>query len=441
MNAFSLLADGYRIDAFEPVTDLCVSRSCLPNRLSGARRLRSFLRDATIVYGTLALPKRLADGLPRITDAWGGFAETTGFRPTLAKFRRFNHGPSQQVEVAGDFISRITSTERPTLHFLHLLLPHRPWQLLPDGSSYDDDERDAGVRYQMPDDPWLAEDEAARFALQAGAMDRVLGRIVRRLHEQGLWGSTVLIMTADHGVNLSPGSAARFPTDGEPLDDLFRVPLIFHTPGQTARAISDVPASTADILPTLLGVLGAPAPELAAGVSLTTSVPANRSRTVWTAGVGRPFESGTTTLDARVRRNAAAFPASTAGWGRLFARGPYAAMLGTRVPSNVAFASGHRARIVLPLSHGGRSDRSTSLVVARVSTPAGTTLADGSIVVVSHGIVVGFLGGGSHAPGGGDVRHEGVVDWRAAGDASELELYLASGPSTSPTLHRLARIS
>ncbi len=448
-NVFALLAGSYRIDAFEPVTDLCVARTCLANSMTGARRLKSFLEDTAVVYGRMVLPSTFASQLPSISDAWGGFTSTSAAPATqgaaaaakedsLAKFARFEHGPLQQVGVARQFIRRIDGAERPTLHFLHLLLPHRPWQILPDLTTYSDAIAGAEPQYTEPADLWRAQDEAARFALQAGGMDAVIGEIVQRLRDQGLWSSTTMILTADHGINLAPGSFARLPAQNGTLDELYRVPMIIHTPGQDVGTVSDVPSSTADLLPTLLGVLGAPPLSHAAGLDLTGTVPLARARTVWAGGNGRSFESGTGTIASRVATYSRWFPGVTGGWRRVFSRGAYHALLGQPLPTGASDAPGYRITLALPTSTASGPAASTALVVADLARPPGSTLVDGSIVVVSGGAVVGFLGG-TGPDRARTVRIEGVVDWRAAGRPADLAFYLVTGPTASPTLRRIPR--
>jgi hypothetical protein len=441
VNAFSLLADSYRIDAYEPVTDLCAAPSCLSNMDTGSRSLRSVFDDAAVVYGTMVLPGVLARRLPAITHVWGGFGSQAGTaqsRATLAKFRRFNRGPSQQLSVADEAVSRIVRGEAPTLHFVHLLLPHRPWQLLPDETAYDDADASVQPLAGVQRDAWLAHDLAARFALQAAAADAVVGRVVARLRSEGLWDSALLVVTADHGVNFTPGTSARVARAGDELDELYRVPLLIRLPGQAAGGVSNVPASTADILPTLLSALGAPPLSQAAGVDLAGQVPASRHRTVWRAGVGRPFDAASLTVSARVRDYATWFDDARTGWDRIFARGPYRNLIGTRVPATAARAEGYRAEVVLPRSERAVDGQSVSLVLARLATPRGRPVADGAIVVASGGVVVGFLGGAGGASGPG-VRVEGLVDWRTAGRTAGLAFYLATGPTAAPTLQEIAR--
>ncbi len=448
VNLFSLLAAAYRLDAFEPVTDLCAAPSCLPNAFHGTRSLRAFLRDASIVYATMALPSSLSSHLPSITNSWGGFA-STGAAPQqgtvhldanhitpLAKLFAAPHGPQRELATAADFTSRIRPGEAPTVHFLHILLPHRPWRLTPDSSDYGEDHGTQALP-RAPKDLWLAQDEAARFALQAGAADAMIGRLVDRLRATKLWQGTFLVVTADHGINFEPGMTARQPASDGTLDELYRVPLIVHAPGQATGAVSDAPASTEDILPTLLGVLGAPPVPGAAGLDLAQPVPAGRKRLVWSAGKSYPFPPGTATIGSRVATYARWFPPAAAGWDRIFARGPYRGLFGRAVAAGAGTAAGYRVRVQFPNPRKPVADQSVGVVRVVVGAPAGARVGDGTVVVASGGRVVGFLGGAGGSTGSG-ITVEGVVDWRHAGAPGGLQFYLASGPASAPLLQRIS---
>ena len=73
-NLFTLLGGRYRIDAFERETRLCPPGVCREDeRSSFARRLGSMIEDASVVYGHLLLPERLANDLPSVSQSWQDF--------------------------------------------------------------------------------------------------------------------------------------------------------------------------------------------------------------------------------------------------------------------------------------------------------------------------------------------------------------------------------
>lgn len=97
--------------------------------------------------------------------------------------------------------------------------------------------------------------------------DQEIGRLVRRLASLGIDRSTVVILTADHGQSFAEHDAW---LNGTSLFNAeTRVPLLVTYPGRLpdGRLVS-APASTLDVLPTLMDVLGLPAPVSLEGRSL-----------------------------------------------------------------------------------------------------------------------------------------------------------------------------
>ena len=108
--------------------------------------------------------------------------------------------------------------------------------------------------------------------------DRELARFVERLKARGEWENTLLVIAADHGH--PAGTFSRFgrglfdpqpePWQGALFDAYStRVPLIFVWPGhiQGGRRFEQA-VSMIDVLPTVLDLVGLPAPEVAQGRSL-----------------------------------------------------------------------------------------------------------------------------------------------------------------------------
>jgi arylsulfatase A-like enzyme/Flp pilus assembly protein TadD len=98
--------------------------------------------------------------------------------------------------------------------------------------------------------------------------DRALGRFLDRLRAAGRLERTLIVLTADHGESLGD--------HGETTHGLFaydatlRVPLVFQAPTLAPAVVPAPRVSHADILPTVLELLGAPAP-LVEGRSLRTA--------------------------------------------------------------------------------------------------------------------------------------------------------------------------
>lgn len=99
--------------------------------------------------------------------------------------------------------------------------------------------------------------------------DDTAGDVLRRLDERGLTGSTIVIVTSDHGEDLyDPGSTLGHGTNFFGGDQSTRIPMLLRVPGGPTGRV-DALTRTADVAPTLLSVLGLPVPATMQGVDLT----------------------------------------------------------------------------------------------------------------------------------------------------------------------------
>ena len=157
--------------------------------------------------------------------------------------------PVLSVESTSDLLTSIERDEPPTLHFLHVLLPHVPYRFLPSGHAYDDIGAMA-ARGEFDTNPDISDDPAAialqeqRLILQAGYVDAYIGQVLDRLRETHLYEDTIVVVAADHGVGLTPGGPRRMVSaeDEEAFPDVLYVPLLIKAPGLEAGEISDADA-------------------------------------------------------------------------------------------------------------------------------------------------------------------------------------------------------
>ena len=258
-NLFTLLGGSYSLrNVTEPATDLCPSRLCSQaTRPPTFDRLESLGKDLTIVGLHRVLPQRLAAELPAVNQGFGNFAAqgrdaASAGIPGLA----FEDRPAQFER----FIAGIDGDQPHSLSFIHVLLPHTPWQYLPSGQRYTPPEGEEvpGVDGNgvWTKDPVLPQQALQRELLQMGYVDRLLGRVVRRLRSEGLYDDALLILTADHGISFRPGTSRRTAV-ATAAPDVLGVPLFVKTPDQREGSVDDRNATTADILPTVADVLGA----------------------------------------------------------------------------------------------------------------------------------------------------------------------------------------
>ena len=166
------------------------------------------------------------------------------------------------------FSSLITGGDDPTLYVLHSLLPHVPYLYLPSGRRYGVQAPALdGVRNNVSQGAWPAEQAYQRFLLQVEYTDRALGLIRQRLKAKGIYDRALVIVTADHGVSYRDRGPRRKPTPAN-LQDIAFVPLFVKLPHQHAPKIDDGLARTIDIVPTIGRVLGVRMPWHVDGRSL-----------------------------------------------------------------------------------------------------------------------------------------------------------------------------
>ncbi|NND44213.1 MAG: sulfatase-like hydrolase/transferase [Xanthomonadales bacterium] len=281
-NLFSLLAGAYDITAQETATLLCPRSACAAESSATgvAQPDASLARDLSLVWAHIVTPLPWANELPSVSDGWAGFGQLQASEPgadaeleeALAKA-----GLAGQVgwETRGGqfhaFIDRIEPGARPGLYYLHSLLPHRVWQYLPDGRQYLVEEVWAALDppgpkpkqldgslfgHEWQNDRWAVNMARLRHLLQVQYTDALLGELIRRLRDQGMWDDTLLIVAGDHGASFIPGEGRRAITRRS-LSDISAVPLFIKLPGQQTGEVLQRQARLVDILPTIIDVLGA----------------------------------------------------------------------------------------------------------------------------------------------------------------------------------------
>jgi arylsulfatase A-like enzyme len=109
----------------------------------------------------------------------------------------------------------------------------------------------------------------ADYAAAVTRTDRWLGTFLDRFDELGLGDNTAIVMLSDHGVLLGErGWVGKIP--GELHPELARVPFAIVDPGgRRAGETSEYFASTHDVAPTILAMLGAGTPEWMNGHDLS----------------------------------------------------------------------------------------------------------------------------------------------------------------------------
>jgi arylsulfatase A-like enzyme len=165
-----------------------------------------------------------------------------------------------QTREAQSYIKRRAREQQPFCLFLSWGPPHNPYETAPPKFREMFASREIKLRPNVPE-------KAARNAVRdlrgyyahIAALDECMGQLLQTLREAGVYDNTIVVFTSDHGDMLGSQGYTRKLL---PWDESAVVPFLLQYPkalGHTGRTV-DLPVSTPDILPTLLGLSGIPVP-------------------------------------------------------------------------------------------------------------------------------------------------------------------------------------
>ncbi len=277
---FNFLAKSHRMKVVESVTQLCPVEICDPAfETSALDRLESLTSDLSIFYCHLVLPGEWTSKLPGIQRNWGNFADR-GF-PLNDRFQRASGDAVRTFEL---FLASLQKEDEPSFYFLHTPLPHSPWIYLPSGRQHS--SRTVSRRLRSGSN-WIKDESAVGVALQlhllqVGFVDRLLGRLIKRLKEEDLYDRSLIVIVADHGISFIPGLHGR-QLQLMNYQQILSVPLLIKAPGQDHGRRIDGRAETIDLLPTISDILKLEIPWPMNGSSLLSESPRQpRKRRVFT---------------------------------------------------------------------------------------------------------------------------------------------------------------
>jgi hypothetical protein len=237
--------------------------------------------DLAVVSGHVLLPDDLTASLPPLDQGWGNFGVEDAAPPEggLGLYNANTH-PDRRNDVRR-FLEGIDHTvTEGEFHFIHLLIPHRPWIFLPDGRVYPVVANPGeGKRRSWGTDAWLVEQAYQRHQIQAQYVDGIVGQMIDRLKAHHSYDDTLIVVLADHGVAVRPGTGWRTIAP-ETVGDIAAIPLFVKRPHQRMGEIDDYRAETVDIVPTIAGVLSLEVPWRVDGVSLFAAARPERTASV-----------------------------------------------------------------------------------------------------------------------------------------------------------------
>ncbi len=408
-NLFTMLGPGYTFHVEEPLTALCPPRLCAGGAGGGVRHL---------VRPSVDLWKQRFHRAAPVVDVMIGSDQA-------------DRGPRFE-----DFTRDIASTAGPRLDFVHAILPHVPWNLLPSGRTYDEGTDNGISPYTYAwVDPEVARVGRERHLLQLQYTDHLLGEVLDRLQTQGALDRSLVVVTADHGVAFDDLEPLRATTP-ENLTEIAWSPLFIKSPGQTSGRVDDRNAESVDILPTVADIVGVKLSAPVDGRSLRG--PARRSTTKYLV----PFDQNQVTTDANGRieihgtqrfqdlltrapgyrgRDALA-PLRTGAYPDVVGRAASTLGSGSPVAGSVRLDEA-------TLEYDPPSGRVPTMVRADVRGAAGATVA-----LVVNGVVAG-----TYTPADDHRARFVVSESFLRPGRNDLSISVVDGPVSDPVLHPIGR--
>ena len=160
------------------------------------------------------------------------------------------------------------------LLYLDCFDPHEPW----DAPQWYEDLYDPGwtgeetIRYPGPctAKAYTKREIAhmrALYAAEVTMVDRWIGHLLETVEKMGLLDNTCIVFTSDHGYNLGEhGLIAK--SEGLFYQEITRIPLLIHLPGQTRSRHARPLVQPCDLAPTILDLAGVETPPTMFGRSL-----------------------------------------------------------------------------------------------------------------------------------------------------------------------------
>jgi hypothetical protein len=261
-NLFTWLGTDYRHNVSEAVSVLCPQELCASNKPDTQDYLL-LIEDLTALYLHRIASDILESWLPQVSSSWQGFWST---RKT--DYHMFEH----RLEQLRRFSDRIQEKSLPGLDFIHINLPHIPYEYLPTGKRYQNawliPGLDTGLDIWVGNE-WNIVQNYQRFLFQLKAVDNWLFELLQQLKQKNLFDRSLIVVTADHGAAFSIGRGRRDPPPLENLDEnILPVPLFIKTPYQSSGLVSLQNAQTIDIIPTIAEIIDRPLHWPVDGVSL-----------------------------------------------------------------------------------------------------------------------------------------------------------------------------
>jgi len=208
------------------------------------------------------------------------------------------------------FVRRVRPRAKPTFYFQHVLLPHVPYNYLPSGRRAREGGGDLVRGMNGPlgfHDRFLMQHNYQRYLLQQGFVDHLLGKLLRRLREQGMYEDTMIVITADQAMAVSEvGTKDRRKVNSRNVDEVASIPMLIKQAGQKEGRTHRTYMRTLGVTPTIADLLNFRLPYRADGRSaFSRAVKRRRSVFLVTRFFERIVRISARRYEARRDRNVA----------------------------------------------------------------------------------------------------------------------------------------
>jgi hypothetical protein len=426
-NIFTLLGSRYDMNVAERITRLCPDSLCPASQRDRARTsggLRRLTRETLDLWADDASPER---------------------QPTQLNLGKIADPNLRAFATGRQFVESLQPASKPRLDFLHVLLPHQAWHYIGTGQDYLQTAVAPGLPFYAWTSPWAALSGRQRHLLQLQAADTLLGQIVAKLKQIGVYDDSLVVLTADHGVAFHDDDSFRGVSAGN-YPQIMWTPLFIKAPGQASGAVDDRPVRSVDVLPTIAAHLDTKIPWKVDGQSVLGPPKPDGPREVfeWGLNILKPPE-GEKYIKVDGRKGFATAIAGRA-WDatgdprlRLYRIGEYGDLVGLRAAPLAVARSGPSASLEHPelLKNVRVAAKRVPWVYfeGRTPAPAGKTIA-----VAVNGIVAGLAQTDVVVGVTESTRFWGLLAPEAFHDGTNsVELYLVDGPVDAPRLAPMRR--
>ncbi|GAB6165929.1 sulfatase-like hydrolase/transferase [Thermostilla marina] len=168
-------------------------------------------------------------------------------------------GPDIRCRFLMDFMERMAKAGEPFVAYWPTVIPHGPYSTTPDAGAVLD------IELPKPDTSGMNREEKAkaiaeyeknqqqRFVNLIEYMDKLVGKLIRKTEELGIYDQTYFIFCADNGTAVTAKDRG--------VERGVHVPYVVKGPGVKRRGITYELTDFADIAPTLLDIAGVPVPQ------------------------------------------------------------------------------------------------------------------------------------------------------------------------------------